>query len=66
MIDCLDLLIIFWQREEAVKVFEHFRSVGVKPNAVTYSLLVDAHLIARDPKSAIYIINEMVIISYCD
>lgn len=45
---------------EASKVFEHLVSLGVKPNATTYSLLVDAHLINRDPKAAIAVIDEMV------
>lgn len=35
-------------------------SIGVKPNATTYSLIVDAHLINRDPKSALKVIGEMV------
>ncbi|XP_038983464.1 pentatricopeptide repeat-containing protein At1g26460, mitochondrial [Phoenix dactylifera] len=45
---------------EASKVFEHLVSLGVKPNATTYSLLVDAHLINRDPKAALAVIDEMV------
>lgn len=50
-----------WQRDEAVKVFEHFISLGLKPNAMTYSLLVDSHLIERDQKAAISTIEEMVV-----
>lgn len=50
-----------FQRDEAVKVFEHFASLGVKPNAKTYSLLVDAHLIKRDAKAALLMIKDMVI-----
>ncbi|KAG8079860.1 hypothetical protein GUJ93_ZPchr0007g3048 [Zizania palustris] len=46
--------------EEACNVFQHLVSLGVKPNATTYSLLVDAHLVNRDPKAALVLINEMV------
>ncbi|KAG2702497.1 hypothetical protein I3760_06G092500 [Carya illinoinensis] len=45
---------------EASRVFEHFVSLGVQPTAMSYSLLVDAHLINRDPKSALSVIDEMV------
>ncbi|XP_010551386.1 PREDICTED: pentatricopeptide repeat-containing protein At1g26460, mitochondrial [Tarenaya hassleriana] len=45
---------------EATRVFEHLVSIGVKPDARTYSLLVDAHLVNRDPKSALSAIDEMV------
>lgn len=45
---------------EALRVFEHLVSLGVKPNAMSYSLLVDAHLINRDPKAALSVIDEMV------
>ncbi|CAL9072063.1 unnamed protein product [Musa textilis] len=45
---------------EACKVFEHLLSLGVKPNAMTYSLLVDAHLINRDQKAALSVIDAMV------
>jgi pentatricopeptide repeat protein len=41
-------------------VFEHLVGLGVKPNAMSYSLLVDAHLINRDPKAALSVIDEMV------
>ncbi|XP_047321618.1 pentatricopeptide repeat-containing protein At1g26460, mitochondrial [Impatiens glandulifera] len=46
--------------EEASKVFDHLTSLGVKRNAKTYSLLVDAHLINRDIASALSIVDEMV------
>ncbi|KAK1679061.1 hypothetical protein QYE76_039909 [Lolium multiflorum] len=46
--------------EEAVNVFQHLTSLDVKPNATTYSLLVDAHLVNRDPKAALAVIDEMV------
>lgn len=46
--------------DEACKVFDHLVSLGVKPNATSYALLVDAHLINRDPKSALSAIDEMV------
>ncbi|KAA8532906.1 hypothetical protein F0562_032977 [Nyssa sinensis] len=45
---------------EASSVFEHLISKDVKPNAMTYSLLVDAHLINRDQKAALSVIDEMV------
>jgi hypothetical protein len=35
-------------------------SLGVKPNAMSYSLLVDAHLINRDTKAAVLVIEKMV------
>ena len=41
-------------------MFEHLVGLGVKPNAMSYSLLVDAHLINRDPKAALSVIDEMV------
>lgn len=49
-----------WQRDEAIKVLEHFVGLGVKPNMTTYSLLIDAHLIMRDPKAALSVIDDMV------
>ena len=52
--------LLMWQRDEATKVFEHFVSLGVKANATTYSLLVDAHLVKRDSKAAISVIQDMV------
>ncbi|KAJ8774534.1 hypothetical protein K2173_016980 [Erythroxylum novogranatense] len=45
---------------ETSEVFEHLISLGIKPNAMSYSLLVDAHIINRDAKSALSVINEMV------
>ncbi|KAF8369766.1 hypothetical protein HHK36_032211 [Tetracentron sinense] len=45
---------------EASRVFEHLTSLGVKPDTMSYSLLVDAHLINRDPKAALSVIDEMV------
>ncbi|KAL9389185.1 hypothetical protein Peur_017790 [Populus x canadensis] len=44
---------------EASNVFEHLVSLGVKPNAMSYSLLVDAHLINRDTKAAVLVIDKM-------
>lgn len=52
------------KRDEAVKVFEHSVSLGVKPNAKSYALLVDAHLIKRDIKAALSTINEMVVAGF--
>ncbi|PUZ72799.1 hypothetical protein GQ55_2G424300 [Panicum hallii var. hallii] len=46
--------------EEACNVFEHILTLGVKPNATTYSLLVDAHLANKDPKVALAVIDKMV------
>ncbi|RCV13842.1 hypothetical protein SETIT_2G378600v2 [Setaria italica] len=46
--------------DEACNVFEHISTLGVKPNATTYSLLVDAHLANKDPKAALAIIDKMV------
>ncbi|KAH7652373.1 Tetratricopeptide-like helical domain-containing protein [Dioscorea alata] len=45
---------------EASKVFEHLVGLGVKPNATTFALLVDAHLINRDQKAALSVIDDMV------
>lgn len=53
-------LIILWQTHEATRVFEHLVSLGLKSNAKSYSLLVDAHLINRDVKSALAVIDDMV------
>ncbi|KAL0363852.1 UNVERIFIED_CONTAM: Pentatricopeptide repeat-containing protein, mitochondrial [Sesamum angustifolium] len=52
------------KRDEAVKVFQHFVGLGVKPNMTTYSLLIDAHLILRDPEAALSVINDMVHAGY--
>ncbi|KAI3516592.1 hypothetical protein L1887_15513 [Cichorium endivia] len=52
------------KRDEAVKVFEHLVSLGVKPNAKTYALLVDAHLIKRDVKAALSTVNDMVVAGF--
>ncbi|CAH8390915.1 unnamed protein product [Eruca vesicaria subsp. sativa] len=46
--------------QEATKVYTHLVGEGVKPDARTYSLLVDAHLINRDPKSALTVIDDMI------
>ncbi|KAG6502673.1 hypothetical protein ZIOFF_034959 [Zingiber officinale] len=46
--------------DEASEVFKHLVSLDVKPNAMTYSLLVDAHLVNRDPKAALTVIDEMI------
>ncbi|XP_042483992.1 pentatricopeptide repeat-containing protein At1g26460, mitochondrial-like [Macadamia integrifolia] len=45
---------------EASRVFEHLASLGVKPNAMSYSLLGNAHLINRDQKAAVSVIDAMV------
>lgn len=46
-------------------MFEHLVSLGVKPNAKSYTLLVDAHLINRDVKSALAVIDDMVSAWFC-
>lgn len=51
------------QATEALRVFEHLISKGVKPSRTTYSLLVDAHLTQRDTKAALSIIDQMVTMS---
>ncbi|CAL9079375.1 unnamed protein product [Musa textilis] len=43
---------------EACKVYEHLVRLGVKPNAATYSLLVDAHLLIRDSKAALSVTDD--------
>lgn len=50
--------------EEACNVFQHLVSLDVKPNSTTYSLLVDAHLVNRDPKAALAVIDEMVDVGF--
>lgn len=52
------------KRDEATKVYEHFMDLGVKPNEMTYSLLVDAHLVKREPKAALSVVDEMVNAQY--
>ncbi|CAN7077902.1 unnamed protein product [Brassica oleracea var. botrytis] len=42
------------------KVYTHLTGEGVKPDAWTYSLLVDAHLINRDPMSAMAVSDDMI------
>lgn len=49
------------QRKKALELFEQLKGLGIKPNAMTYALLVDAHLVKKDPISALAIIDEMVI-----
>lgn len=51
---------VVWQTVEASNVFGHLVSLGIKPNAKSYSLLVDAHLVNKDPKSALSVIDDMV------
>ncbi|XP_074302473.1 pentatricopeptide repeat-containing protein At1g26460, mitochondrial-like [Silene latifolia] len=46
--------------EEAARVFEHLSSLGMKSNAKSYTLLVDAHLVNRDPKSALSVLEAMI------
>lgn len=58
-----NFIVLLMQTSEASSVFEHMISKGVKPNATTYSVLVDAHLVERDPKAALSVIDQMVIAS---
>ncbi|XP_051146300.1 pentatricopeptide repeat-containing protein At1g26460, mitochondrial-like [Andrographis paniculata] len=46
--------------DDAVKVFDQFVALGVKPNIITYSQLIDAHLIVHDLKAALATINSMI------
>jgi hypothetical protein len=48
------------QTDEGCNVFQHMLGVGVKPNATTYSLLADVHIVNRDPKAALAVIDQMV------
>lgn len=52
------------QTFEASNVFAHMTSLGVKPNEKSYSLLVDAHLINRDTKSALGVVKDMMLSGY--
>lgn len=45
---------------EATRVYSHLVGEGVKPDTRTFSLLVDAHLVNRDPKSALTVIDDMI------
>ncbi|KAG9439799.1 hypothetical protein H6P81_019964 [Aristolochia fimbriata] len=45
---------------EASRVFEHMTSLNVKPNAMSYSLLIDAHLANKDAKAALSVVDDMV------
>ncbi|KAF8034601.1 hypothetical protein BT93_C0799 [Corymbia citriodora subsp. variegata] len=47
---------------EASRVFEHLVSMGVKTNATSFTLLVDAHLINQELKAALSVIDEMILI----
>lgn len=48
------------KRTEVVAVLEHMVSKNVKPNTTTYRLLVEAHLVNGDPKSAISALDQMI------
>ncbi|KAH9315224.1 hypothetical protein KI387_023851, partial [Taxus chinensis] len=47
------------QTFEASNVFAHMTSLGVRPNEKSYSLLVDSHIVNRDTKSALAVVNDM-------
>eukprot|EP00252_Welwitschia_mirabilis_P001978 TRINITY_DN11937_c0_g1_i2.p1 TRINITY_DN11937_c0_g1~~TRINITY_DN11937_c0_g1_i2.p1 ORF type:complete len:462 (-),score=94.30 TRINITY_DN11937_c0_g1_i2:230-1615(-) len=48
------------QTFEASNVFSHMTNAGIKPNTQSYSLLIDAHLINRDTKSAFAAVHDMM------
>ncbi|KAK1379475.1 Pentatricopeptide repeat-containing protein [Heracleum sosnowskyi] len=48
-------------RDKALEIFKQLKGLGIKPNAMTYALLVDVHLLASKPISALAVIDEMVI-----
>ncbi|OVA00786.1 Pentatricopeptide repeat [Macleaya cordata] len=50
--------------DEASRVFEHLTGLDVKPNATSYEMLVNAHLINRDPKAALSVIDDMIIAGF--
>ncbi|KAF9624168.1 hypothetical protein IFM89_008106 [Coptis chinensis] len=50
--------------DEASSVFDHLTSMGVKPNATTYALLVDAHVTNLDAKAALSVIDEEVKVGF--
>lgn len=52
------------QTFEATNVFAHMTSFGVKPNEKSYSLLVDAHIVNRDTKSAFGVVKDMMLAGY--
>lgn len=41
-------------------MFEHLVSSGLKPNAQTYAILLQAHVVNKDPSAALSIISSMV------
>lgn len=45
---------------EAASVFEHFASKDVKADATSYKLLIEAHLVNRDQKAAISVLDQMI------
>lgn len=49
---------------EASRVFDHLVSLGVQPNATSYATLVDAHIINKDAKAALSVMDEMVIAGF--
>lgn len=46
--------------DEVSKVFGYIVNSGLKPNAKSYCLLIDAHLINRDVKSAMGVLDDMI------
>lgn len=45
---------------EVLQIFDYMHEVGVIPDERTYSLLIDAHVVNRDPKGAMEALNLMV------
>lgn len=44
---------------ETLKVYEYMIGSGLQPNQQTYDLLIKAHVVNRDTKSAMEIVNQM-------
>ncbi|XP_074351904.1 pentatricopeptide repeat-containing protein At1g26460, mitochondrial-like [Apium graveolens] len=49
------------QREDSAMFFNQLKGLGIKANSTTYVLLIDAHLSAGDHKSALSVIEDMVL-----
>ncbi|KAH7433878.1 hypothetical protein KP509_07G090700 [Ceratopteris richardii] len=45
---------------ETMKVYEFMGGSGIEPDQRTFDLLVKAHIVNRDPKSALETVNQMV------
>lgn len=45
---------------EVLQIFDYMHEVGVVPDERTYCLLVDAHVVNRDPKAAMEALHALV------